>query len=218
MKRRVRLHVRLILLAAALTFLFPKASPSLATEPAAEEQYNQILLKHPPPHLSSATWKIVGAEEKRSPLPLEATLVIAVEKGVVKSLAIKHSTGFTAADLELVHWIQTKWRFRPEITRRFTLPVEIVDNKVLPAGNRYLAGRPPSLTKSEIAQGKRITTQKLVLSADVVHGQVINIRVLQSTGDPKMDAGGVRWATQNEVFKNNQTGHFQFAIFHYKKE
>jgi hypothetical protein len=218
MKRRVRWHVRLIPLAAALTFLFPKASPSFATEPTAEGQYTQILLKHPQPHLSWATWKIVRAQEKAVASPLQARLLISVEKGVTKSVTIAHSTGFEAADLEVAHWVLTKWRFRPEITHSFVLPVYIIDDKVLPAGNRYLGARPPTLTKSEIAQGKKIKNQKLIISVDVVRGRVVNIGVLQSTGDPKLDADGVRWVTNNEVFAKYQTGHFQFPIFHNKKE
>ena len=130
MKRRVRLHLRLIPLAAALTFLFPKASPSFATESAAEEQYNQILLKHPQPRLHWATWRTIQAQQKGALSQLAAKLLITVDKGVTKSVAITQSTGFDAADADLVHWIETKWRFRPEITRRFTLPVYVINDAI----------------------------------------------------------------------------------------
>jgi hypothetical protein len=129
MNWRPRLQTGLTSLAAAIISLFVIVPTSLAKELTPEEMLNQILLQHPLPRLGWFTWIIIEAQEKGSPPQLEAKLLITVEKGVTKSVAIRQSTGFKAADTDLARWIRAKWRFRPEITRNFTLPVYVVDGQ-----------------------------------------------------------------------------------------
>ena len=217
MKRRVRLYVRLILLAAALTFLFPKASLSLATEPAAEEQYNQILLKHPRPRLHWATWRMIQAQQKGALSQLAAKLLITVDKGMTKSVAIEQSTGFETADADLVHWIETKWRFRPEITRRFTLPVYVINDSIFSSPHVTVtkALTPP---QSDIVHGKSIKNRKLLLDIELDHGKIIDVRVFQSSGNPKLDAATVQWVTTSWTFPKSRTGLYHLPFTFNQKE
>jgi hypothetical protein len=60
MNWRSRLQTGLVSLAVTLISLFTPVAASFAKEAT----FNQLLLKHPQPHLSWATWKIVEAQEK----------------------------------------------------------------------------------------------------------------------------------------------------------
>jgi hypothetical protein len=211
MNWRPCLQTDLTSLAAAIISLLVVVPASFAKEPVPAEEWNQFLLKHPQPHLSWATWKIVGAQEKATASPLQAELLILVEKGVIKSVAIEHSTGFEAADVEVAHWVLTKWRFRPEITHSFTLPVSIIDRRVLRPGDEITA-KPITLSHSDIANGKKAKIQNLLLNVDVDHGKITNITVIESSGNPKIDAGAVRWVTKNWLFANNQTGRYRLPV------
>jgi hypothetical protein len=108
-------------------------------------------------------------------------LLITVEKSVTRSVAIKQSTGFKAADTDIARWIQAKWRFRPEITRNFILPVYVIDDRKWPSGAGTIA-EPLNLTKSDVGQSKTAKTRKLLLSIDIDHGRITDIRVIESSG------------------------------------
>jgi hypothetical protein len=213
MNWRPRLQTGLISLAVALISFFTPVAASFAKG----APFDQFLLKHPQPHLSWATWKIVAAQEKAVASPLQAELLILVEKGVTKSVAITHSTGFETADVEVAHWVLTKWRFRPEITHSFTLPVYIIDDRGLHSGDEITA-KPISLSHSDIAHGKKAKIHNLLLNVDVDHGKMTNITVIESSGNPKIDAGAVRWVAKNWLFSNNQTGRYRLPVAFSEKE
>ena len=54
--------------------------------------------------------------------------------------------------------------FRPEITERFTAPIEL-----------HLASEPLTLSKREIAHEGMVKTRKLLLSLEVDHGKIREI-------------------------------------------
>ena len=216
MNWRSRLYTRLISLAAALISL-SSSLPVFAEEPTGEDQYGRVLFAHPAPELSSETWKIIQTRQKGSIARLTGKLLITVEKGVTRSVTIEQSTGFKPADAEIVHWIQTKWQFRPEITHLYQLPVNVIPPKIIAAETRTIA-KPLTLTKSEIAQGVTIKSQKMIISVEVDHGTITKIGVLRTTGDPKLDTAAIRWVKGNWIFKKDLSGRFQLPIEFAKKE
>lgn len=207
----------LCVLTSALPLLILTLSPSSAKEPTDEDQLNRLLFEHPALELTPDTWKIIQTRQKGSSARLEGKLLIIVEKGVTKSVRIEESTGFKTADDELVHWVQAKWHFRPEITSLYRLPVYLIPPKPVAAGARTI-GKPVTLTSSEIAQGITIKTQKMMISLELDHGTIRKIGVLKSTGDPKLDAASVRWVKENWVFTKDQTGLYQMPVVFSRKD
>jgi hypothetical protein len=216
MNWRPCLQTGLTSLAAAIISLFVIVPASFAKELTPEEQLNLILLQHPLPRLSWVTWIRIEAQEKGSPPQLEAKLLITVEKGVTRSVAIKQSTGFKAADTDIARWIQAKWRFRPEITRNFILPVYVIDDRKWPSGKGTIA-EPLNLTESDVGQSKTAKTRKLLLSIDIDHGRITNIRVIESSGDPKLDANTVRWMTTNWLLRRTEPVFSNYPSFLIKR-
>ena len=208
---------RLISLAAALIPLSSSLPVSFAEEPTGEDQYGRLLFEHPAPELSSETWKIIQTRQKGSITRLAGKLLIIVDKGVTRSVTVEQSTGFKPADDEIARWIQTKWQFRPEITHVYQLPVNVIPPKIITAGTRTIA-KPLTLTKSEIAEGVTIKSQKMIISVEVDHGTITKIGVLRTTGDPKLDTAAIRWVKENWVFKKDLSGRFQLPIEFGKKE
>jgi hypothetical protein len=208
---------RLISLAAALISLCSSLPVSFAAEPTGEDQYGRLLFEHPAPELSSGTWKTIQTRQKGSIARLTGKLLISVDKGVTRSVTVEQSTGFKPADDEIVHWIQTKWQFRPEITHFYRLPVYVIPPKVTTAGTRTI-GKPLIVSKSEIAEGVTIKSQKMIISVEVDHGTITKIGVSRSTGDPKLDTAAVRWVKENWVFKKDLSGQFQLPVEFSKKE
>jgi hypothetical protein len=132
-------------------------------------------------------------------------------------VTIERSTGFKPADDEIVHWIQTKWQFRPEITHLYQLPVNVIPPKIITAGTRTIA-KPLTLSKSEIAQGVTIKSQKMIISVEVDHGTITKIGVLRTTGDPRLDTAAIRWVKGNWIFKKDLSGRYQLPIEFARKE
>jgi hypothetical protein len=207
----------LCVLTSALTLILPTLSPSSAKEPTDADRLNRLLFEHPALELTPDTWKIIQTRQKESTARLSGKLLIIAEKGVTRSVTIEESTGFKTADDELVHWVQAKWHFRPEITNLYHLPVYLIPPKPLAAGTRMI-GKPLTLTSSEIAQGITIKTQKMMISLELDHGIIRKIDVLNSSGNPKLDAASVRWVKENSVFTKDQTGLYQMPVVFSRKE
>jgi hypothetical protein len=216
MKRRVHPRIRLILLVAIVSTLFFKASPSFAKEPTPQEKYDRELLEHPVPVITPATWKTMWPSLKDSWSPSEVKLLITVEKGAIKSVAIKQSTGFKAADDEIADWIRTKWRFQPGTTRTINVPIYISATRALRPGGRILT-RPLTLTKGDLGRGIAISTERLLIWTEIDRGRIAKIGVLKSTGDPKLDAAAIRWVKGNWVF-SSKNGIFETPVIFSRKE
>jgi hypothetical protein len=210
MKRRVRPRIRLILLVAIVAALFCRASPSFAKEPTPQEKYDRVLFEHPMPQITPATWKIMWPALKDSWSPAEAKLLITVEKGTIKSVATKQSTGFKAADDEIADWIGTKWRFQPGTTRTINQSIYISAPMALLPGGRTLT-RPLTLTKGELGKGVTISTERLLIRTDIDQGRITKISVLKSTGDRKLDAAAVRWVKENWAL-SSKSGIFETPV------
>jgi hypothetical protein len=148
--------------------------------------------------------------------PCEAKLLITVEKGAIKSVTTKQSTGFKAADDEIADWIRTKWRFRPGITRTINQSIYISAPRALLAGDRTLTG-PLTLTKGDLGKDIAISTERLLIWTEIDQGRLTKIGVLKSTGDPKLDAAAVRWVKENWVF-SSKNGIFEIPVIFSRKE
>jgi hypothetical protein len=196
MNRRSRLHIDLLPLAAALISFSVSSSASFANEITPQEKYDRILLANPTPQITPATWKTMWPAINNSWSPLEAIVLITVEKGAIKSVTTKQSTGFKAADDEIADWIRTKWRFRPGTTRTITMPIYLNATRALLRGGETLT-RPLTLTKRDLGKDVTISTERLLISIEVVQEQITKIRILKSTRDSKLDAAAVRWVRAN---------------------
>src|SRR5260221_6770227 len=188
----------LCVLTSVVALILLTLSPSSAKEPTDGDRLNRLLFEHPALELTPDTWKIIQTRQKESTARLSGKLLIIVEKGVTRSVTIEESTGFKPADDELVHWVQAKWHFRPEITNLYHLPVHLIPPKPVAAGARTI-GKPITLTSSEIAQCITTKTQKMMISLGLDHGTIRKIGVLKSTGDPKLDAASDHWVKENRV-------------------
>jgi hypothetical protein len=215
-KRRVRPCFCLILLLALVAFLAFKASPSFAKALTPEENYDRILLKHPVPQITQATWKIMQPTLRYSWSPVATKVLITVENGAIKSVVTKQSTGLKAADDDVADWVRTKWRFRPGITGTFNFPVYINSNAVLLRGGETLE-RPLTLTKGQLGKDVAISTERLVIRTDIDQGRITKIGVLKSTGDRKLDAAAVRWVKENLIF-SSKNGVFLTPVIFSRKE
>jgi TonB family protein len=216
MKRRLRPRIRLLLLMAIVVALFFKTSPSFAKESTPQEQWDQIAFEHPMPRVTPATWKIMWPVLKDSWSPAEAKLLITVEKGTIKSVAIKQSTGFKAADDDIADWIRTKWHFRPGITRTIGQSIYISAPMAYLPGGRTLT-RPLTLTKRDLGKDVTISTERLLIRTDIDQGRITKISVLKSTGDRELDAAAVRWVKENWAL-SSKSGVFETPVIFSRKE
>jgi hypothetical protein len=88
----------------------------------------------------------------------------------------------------------------------------------LQTGRTSLAAAIISLFVIVPASFAKELTPEEQLNIDIDHGRITNIRVIESSGDPKLDANTVRWMTTNWAFAKNRTGLFQLAVVFNKKE
>ena len=80
------------------------------------------LLSSPRPHLTVNTWRKLEFNIPAGKA-VECTASIKVTSGAVVLVKMSQSTGLKAADDEICDWIKRQWRFNPELSGTFTMPL-----------------------------------------------------------------------------------------------
>ena len=184
---------------------------SFGKDPTAGYPYSLVLLEHPMPILSSNTWKAIRSHQTDFSEELEGKLRINVQDGVIKSVTISQTTGSKAADAEVINWIEKKWRFRSEITRRFVLPVILIAPRTSAKGVPLIP-TPLILRKKDLNQLKTIRARRMMIRLEIDHGTITRIDVSESTGDPQLDAAAIRWVEKHWICAKDQSGLFRLPV------
>jgi hypothetical protein len=100
---------------------------SVSLSPAKAE--TRKLLRSPRPELTSNTWSQLRYIQAGQ--AVECKISMGVKRGEVLWTTMSKTTGLKAADDEICNWVKRTWRFSPDMSGTFSLPLVLHPRQAL---------------------------------------------------------------------------------------
>lgn len=103
----------------SLSILLLVLAASVSLSPTKAE--TKKLLSAPQPQLSDRTWSQL--KRTQAGRAVECNISMGVKQGQVLWVRMSKTTGLKAADDEICSWVKRTWRFNPDMSGTFSLPL-----------------------------------------------------------------------------------------------
>jgi hypothetical protein len=111
----------------SLSTLLLVLAASVSLSPAKAE--TRELLRCPRPELTSNTWRQLRYIQAGHAVACKISM--GVKRGEVLWTTMSKTTGLKTADDEICNWVKHTWRFNPEISGTFSLPLVLHASQAL---------------------------------------------------------------------------------------
>jgi hypothetical protein len=184
----------------------------------------------PPPDFSQTAWREITSQGTHGSSSMVIKVQMNVRSGAIKEAYVVGKSGIPHVKAELVHWIQTQWKFVHTYSGNITQPVEMVVSKRKPiqegqkkanpsVAKRFLkyAPKPPFPEYlADSISAYHNTTQKAPVSSVVItvkKGVMTDIRVDYQTGPKELSAYLVAWIRDHWEYYPSITGQFHLPVY-----